>query len=174
MHPRIFELLQQELRDGFPGLAGGEVAATIPISDRIINELIASLIPEGGKVRDVTIASEPGNLLSAKARLSGPSLLPSIPVTFVIDQQPEFPLRPVLGLKLSQPSKFVAMAFSTLPSMVTLPPALTITGDLVLINIRQLAADKGLDSWLAYVSELKVTTRASAVVLNLRLRVPTA
>ena len=129
MHPRILELLQQELRDGFPGLTGGEVAATIPISDRIINELIVSLIPEGGKVRDVTIASEPGNLLSAKARLSGPSLLPSIPVTFVIDQQPEFPLRPVLGLKLSQPSKFVAMAFSTLPSMVTLPPALTITGD---------------------------------------------
>ena len=71
MHPRILELLQQELRDGFPGLAGGEVAATIPISDRIINELIASLIPEGGKVRDVTIASEPGNLLSAKARLRG-------------------------------------------------------------------------------------------------------
>ena len=174
MHPRILELLQQELRDGFPGLTGGEVAATIPIADRIINELIVSLIPEGGKVRDVTIATEPGNLLSAKARLAGPSLLPSIPVTFMIDQQPEFPLRPVLGLKLSQPSKFVAMAFSTLPSLVTLPPALTIAGDRVLINIRQLAADKGLDSWLAYVADLNVTTRASAVVLNVRLRVPSA
>jgi hypothetical protein len=172
MHPRILELLQQELRDGFPGLAGSEVVATIPIADRIINELIASLIPEHGKVREVTIASEPGNLLSAKARLSGPSLLPSIPVTFVIDQQPEFPSRPVLGLKLSHPSKFVSMAFSTMPSMVTLPPSLTVTGDRVFINIRQLLAERGLDSWLAYVADLKVTTRASAIVLNARLTVP--
>ena len=87
MHPLFLDLLQRQLRNGFPDLAGSDVTATIPIADRAINELIAGLLPGGGKIREVNIESEVGNQVTAKIRLSGPAILPTIPVTLAIEDQ---------------------------------------------------------------------------------------
>jgi hypothetical protein len=176
MHPIALlcqDLLQRQLRDGFPDLVGTDVTATIPISDRAINELIACLLPAGGKIREVTIASEAGNQVTAKIRLSGPAALPTIPVTLAIEDQPDLPSRPVLGLRLSHASRFVALAASALPTMVTLPPGITMDHDRILIDLRRLLAERGLEGWLEYVTDLRFTTSAGAVVLGIRAGVGT-
>jgi hypothetical protein len=170
MHPVILDLLQRQQRDGFPDLGGTEVAATIPIADRLINELIAELLPKG-KVREVQVQADDGNRVTAKIRLSTSSFLPAIPVTLAIEDQPDLPERPVLGLRLSGPSGLVAMAASALPSMVTLPPGISIEGDRIRIDIRRLLAERSMEDLLAYVTDLHVNTRAGAVVLDVRGRI---
>ena len=172
MDPAILDLLQRQQHAGFPDFAGAEAAATIPVSDRLINELVAKLLPEGGKVREVQIQTEDGNRVTARIRLSGgAAFLPAISVTLAIEDQPHFPDRPILGLKLAQPSRFVAMAVSTLPAMVTLPPGVTMEDDRIRIDIRRLLADRNQAEWLDYVTDLRVTTRAGAIVLDVRARV---
>jgi hypothetical protein len=176
MHPFVLlgrDLLQRQLRDGFPDVAGSDVTATIPISDRAINELIAGLLPAGGKIREVKIESEAGNKLTAKIRLSGPAALPTIPVNLAIEDQPDLPSRPVLGLRLSHASRFVALAASALPTMVTLPPGITLDHDRILIDLRRLLAEHRLEGWLEYVTSLRLTTSAGAVVLGIRAGVGT-
>ena len=168
LHVLFRDLLQRQLRDGFPDLAGSDVTATIPISDRAVNELIAGLLPGGGKIREVKIESEVGNKVTAKIRLSGPAALPTIPVTLAIEDQPDLPSRPVLGLRLSHASRFVALAASALPTMVTLPPGITMDHDRILIDLRRLLADRGMEEWLEYVTDLRLTTSAGAVVLGIR------
>jgi hypothetical protein len=168
MHPVLLDLLQRQQRDGFPDLAGTEIAATIPISDRLINELIASSLPSGGKVREILVQAEEGNRVTARVRLSASNLLPAIPVTLAIEDQPTLPERPQLGLRLSQASGFVAMAASALPSMVTLPPGISLEGDRIRLDIRKLLAERHLEELLEHLTHLRVNTRAGAIILEVR------
>ena len=89
-------------------------------------------------------------------------------MTLAIEDQPDLPERPILGLRLAQASRFVALAASALPTMVTLPPGITMQEDHIRIDIRRLLAERGVERWLEYVTDLQVTTRAGALLLDLR------
>ena len=45
MNSVLLDLLQRQQRDGFPDLGGSEVVATIPVSERLVNEAVATLMP---------------------------------------------------------------------------------------------------------------------------------
>jgi len=169
MNSVLLDLLQRQQRDGFPDLGGSEVVATIPVSERLVNETVATLLPPGGKVREVEIRAEADNRLTARVRLSASTLLPAIPVTLAIEEQPRLPDHPILSLRLAQASGFVALAASTLPSMVTLPPGISIEGEHIRLDLRRLLAERKLDSWLEYVTDLRISTRAGAIVLHVRI-----
>jgi len=171
MNSVLFDLLQRQHSDGFPDLGGSEVVATIPVSERLVNEVLAMLLPPGGKVRDVEIRAEADNRLTARVRLSASTLLPAIPVALAIEDQPRLPLEPVLTLRLAQASGFVALAASTLPSMLTLPPGISIEGEHIRLDIRRLLAERKLEGVLEYVKDLRITTRAGVVVLHLKVAV---
>ena len=170
MDPALLDLLHRQTRDGFPDLAGTEVAATIPVSERLINDLIATLLPSGGRVRAVRVRAEEGNRVTAEIRLSV-SFLPAISVRFAIEDQPELPGRPTLGLKLAESSGLLARAASLLPSLSALPPGIALDGDRIRIDIRHLLAERNMEGWLEYVTDLRVNTRASAIVLDVRARI---
>jgi hypothetical protein len=122
MNPALPDLLKRQQRDGFPDLAGTEFAATIPVSERLINELIAAVLPNGEKVREVRVRLLENNRVTAEIRLSGPAFLLAIPVRLAIEDQPELPERPTLGLKLVESTGLVARpppCFHPLPC----PPA---------------------------------------------------
>jgi hypothetical protein len=170
MHPAIRDLVERQLRGGFPDLRGSTATLTVPISDRLLNETIAAFLPEGGKVREVLVESHDGNRLTARIR-TGSSLLPAIAVGLEIDKQPSLPGDATLGLKLAQASKFVTLATAALPGMVKLPPGITIAGDRIGVDIRRLLVERRLDSWLAYVTDIRVETREGAVVLHVRAAV---
>jgi hypothetical protein len=171
MNSVLLDLLQRQQRDGFPDLGGSEVVATIPVSERLVNEAVATLLPPGGKVREVEIRAEADNRLTARVRLSASTLLPAIPVTLAIEDQPRLPEHPILSLRLAQASGFVALAASTLPSMLTLPPGISIEGEHIRLDLRRLLAERKLDSWLEYVTDLRISTRAGAIVLHVRVAI---
>jgi hypothetical protein len=171
MHPVILDLFERQQRDGFPDVSGAEIAATIPISDRLINELIARFLPSGGKIREVQVQAEEGNRVTARVRLSASSFLPAIPVTLAIEDQPQLPEQPLLGLRLSQASGFVAIAASALPSMVTLPPGISMDGDRIRLDVRRLLAERQMEKVLEYLTDLRVTSRAGAIVLDIRAKI---
>jgi hypothetical protein len=172
MDAALVDLLQRQQRDGFPDLAGAEIVATMPISERLINEAIARMLPRGGKVRSVRATAEDGNHVTAEIRLSGPSFLPAIPVRFAIEDQPQLPERPTLGLRLAKASGLVAMVASSFPSVASLlPTGVAIDGDRIRIDIRRLLADRNLEGWLDYVTDLRVNTRAGVVVVDVRARI---
>jgi hypothetical protein len=167
MHPAIQRLLDTQLRDGFPDIRGTDATLTIPFSDRLVNETIAAFLPANGKVREVTIASHDGNRFTARVR-TGSIWIPPMSIELDIEKQPGLPDDPTLTLKLSHSSKFVALAASTLPALVKLPPGITVIGDRIRIDIRRLLAERGVDAWLAYVSELRIGTRQDAVLVYVR------
>ena len=171
MNSVILDLLQRQVRDGFPDLGGSEGVATIPVSERLVNEVVATLLPAGGKVREVEIRPEADNRLTVRVRLSASPLVPAIPVTLAIEEQPRLPEQPVLSLKLAQASGFVALAASTLPSMLTLPPGIRLEGEHIRLDLRRLLAERKLESWLEYVKDLRISTRAGAIVLHLRVAI---
>jgi hypothetical protein len=172
MDPALVTLLQDQQRGGFPDFAGSEVNATIPVSERFVNTVVSRLLPTNGKIRGVQIKVEDGNQFTAQIQPSGPSFLPSIPVTVSIEDQPLLPDRPTLGLRLMKTSGVLALAGSLIPSLGTfLPPGVTLDGDRITIDIRRLLAERKLESWLAYFTDLRVNTRAGALVLSARLRV---
>jgi len=172
MNAALLDLLQRQQRDGFPDLAGAEIAATIPVSERVINEAVAEMLAPGGKVRAVRVTMEEGNQVTAEIRLSGPSFLPAIPVRFAIEDQPQLPERPTLGLRLAKASGLVGIVASLFPSVGSLlPPGVAIEGDRIRIDIRRLLAEQNLADWLRYVTDLHVNTRAGVVVLDVRARI---
>ena len=172
MDAAFLDLLQRQQRDGFPDLAGAEIVATIPISERLINEAVAAMLPPEGKVRSVRVAVEEGNQVTAEIRLSGPRFLPAIPVSVAIEHQPQLPERPTLGLRLAKASGLVAMVASLFPAIASLlPPGVSMDGDRIRIDIRRLLAERNLEHWFAYVTDLRVNTRAGVVVLDVRARI---
>jgi hypothetical protein len=169
MSAPLLDLLQRQQRNGFADLAGSNVAATIPVSERLINEMIAELLSPGGKVREIRVRAEESNHATAEIRLSRPSFLPAIPVKFAIEHQPEMPAHSVLELRLLQSSALFAKAVSPLlPSLPSLPPGIEIEGDRIRIDIRRLLAEGNNAGWLDYVTDLRVNTRAGAIVLDIR------
>jgi hypothetical protein len=171
MDQALLDLLERQQRDGLPDLAGTEVATTIHISERLINELIAKLLPNEGKVREVRVRAEESNRVTAEIRVSGPGFLPAIPVRFAIEDQPELPKRPTLGLRLEKSSALIARAASMLPSLTALLPGIGIEGERIRIDIRRLLAERNMEGWLDYVTDLRVNTRAGAIVLDVRARI---
>jgi hypothetical protein len=165
MHPAILQLLERQQRDGFPDLRGTDAAITVPLSDHMVNEAIAAFLPENGKVREVLVQSHDGNRLTARVR-TGSSLLPPISVGLEIEKQPALPDDATLSLKLSHSSKFVTLAAAALPAMVKLPPGITIVGEHIRVDVRRLLAERRLDSWLTYVTDLRLSTREGAIVVH--------
>jgi len=164
----LLDLLQRQQQNGFPDLAGTDVAATIPVSERFINEMIAQLLSPGGKVREIRVRVEESNLVTAEIRLSGPNFLPAIPVKFAIERQPELPERSTLELKLMQSSALFAKAASLLPFLPAPPRGIEIDGDRIRIDIRRVLAERNHAGWLEHVMDLRLNTRTGAIVLDLR------
>lgn len=167
MHPAIQRIIETQLRNGFPDIRGADATLTIPISDRLVNESIAAFLPPDGKVREVTIQSHDGNRFTARVR-TGSIWIPPMSIELEIEKQPTLPEDPTVTLRLSHSSKFVALAASTLPALVKLPPGITIIGNQIRIDIRRVMAERGLDAWLTYLSELRIGTREATVLVHVR------
>jgi hypothetical protein len=107
--------------------------------------------------------------MTAEIRLNGPSFLPSIPVSFAIEDQPLLPDRPTLALRLMRASGLMAMAGSFIPALTSaLPPGIAMDGDRITIDIRRLLTERKMEAWLDYLTDLRVSTRAGALLVDVR------
>ena len=115
---------------------------------------------------------EDGNRLTLQIKPSGPSFLPSIPVNLTIEDQPSLPDKPTLALRLMIAAALAAVAGTFIPVLTSqLPPGISMEGgDRILIDLRRILAEQKADRWLDYITDLRVTTRAGAIVLDVRAK----
>ena len=167
MDPRLEALLSRLRATGFSDLRGARADVTLPISDRLLNELIAAALPASAPVRDLELTSRAGNRIAVRFKVAAVSFLPPMKVTLVIEGQPELPASPVLVLKLEMGS-LLSLAGPAARFLSGLPSGIRIVEDRVHVNLATLLADRGLAELLEYAEQVRVTTAEGAVVVHVR------
>ncbi len=142
MDPRLEALLTRQRAGGFADVRGATADVSIPISDRLLNEVIAQALPA----------------------------LPPVNLTLAIERQPELPASPILVLRLEL-GGLLAMAGSALRFLDALPPGITVEQDRIHVNLSTLLAERGLAELLDYAEHVQVTTTDGAVVVAIRAAV---
>lgn len=170
MDERFAELFRRQLASGFEDVRGADASIALPVSERLLNEVIARSIPRSAPVRDLHVKPQAGDQFAVRARIGSSPLLPPISLTLSIDRQPEFPASPVLILRL-QMSGLLSLAGFALRFMNALPPGIRVEHDRVYVDLRTLLEARHLGSYLDYLNELRVNTVNGAVILSIRATV---
>jgi hypothetical protein len=170
LEPWWVTLLRQQQRDGFPDLAGSEVSATIPITDRLVGWLIAQRLPATAPIRELSIVAHRGNELTVRVRLAKPAILPPIQIRLAIEQQPELPASPFLVLGVVSQGVAI-LALNTLRFTDLLPPGVRFDGRRFIIDVRTLLERHAADLW-SYLLDLAITIEDGRVVVHGRAALP--
>jgi len=166
---RLERLLRQQLDSGFADLRGAEAAITLPLSERLLNELVAEAVPPSAPVRDLQIVPEAADRFSIRLRVGSSPLIPRLKILVSIDRQPELPTSPVLVLKVES-AGWMTLAGPMLRLLNALPAGIAVHDDRIHVDLRALADRRGLASYLDYLTELRVNTLPGALVVTLRGR----
>lgn len=151
------------VRDGQPGdISGSRGAVDLAISERLLNEIVRSRLPEGGAVREVTIQPHPGRA-RVTVRLARPAFLPPVTVGVTVERQPELPDSPELVLKLEMSAGLGMLLGLGANMFASLPPGIRIEGERVRVDLRTLLAGQDLAWALRYAESLAVTFEAGRV-----------
>lgn len=151
----------------FEDLRGAEASATIPISERLLNEAIQEMLPRSARVRDLRVTAQAGDRFAVRARIGSSPLLPAVNFSVRIERQPDLPSSPVLVLKLEF-GGLLSLAGPALRFFDALPPGLRIEHDRLYVDLAALAERRQLGSYLKFISALRVNTIDGAVVLHVR------
>ena len=155
-------------------LAGAECAADVPLTDALVNRLVAGQVHRrlDLPVSDVRLESGDGDTFEAHVSLRK---FPMIPVRIVarIEQQAR-PDNPVLAIRWSLPSlgPLAALAGGFIANFKDFPPGIRLDGDRLLIDVRELLTSRGLRELLDCLTELEVHSRKGAFLVRVRLRIP--
>lgn len=151
---------------GFRDLAGARVSAAVPISERLVNELVAASLPPNLPVRDVSIRPEANNQISLRIT-PRTGLLPPMTITLEIEQQPDLPGSPVLALRMKTMGGLFGLASAVLPIANMLPPGVRLDGKRILVDLHAIAAQRGVDHLLKHLTRLTVASETGRVVVHL-------
>lgn len=163
--PAFVEILHHLQSTGFRDIAGARVAAAIPVSERLINELVAATMPPNLPVREVSVRPEANNRFSVRLTPRA-SMLPQLTLKLDIERQPEFPSSPVLVLRMATMGGLFGLAGAALPLDKMMPPGVRLDGERILVDLRAMAAQHGFADVLQYVRDLRVTTEPGRLLLH--------
>jgi hypothetical protein len=166
---RFARLFDQLVGDGFSDITGTDLSITLPVSKRLLNELVAAATPPSAPVRDLDLTPLDNDRFLLRGRIGSSALLPALRLNLEIDQQPVFPESPVLVVRLQGP-RIMSLA-GPLLRMISLPPWLRAEQDRLHVDLRVVAAQYRVDHYLKYIDELRVNAVAGTLVVSLRGRV---
>jgi hypothetical protein len=155
------------------GVEPGEIAGTslvgeIPVKDTLINRLIARRLEGHPHIASVhvTLLEADEALVRVEPRTR---LLPTIPVSLRIEQQPDLPRDAVLRLRWSLPGSgaFTLVARAVAGYIKTLPPGVQLDRDVIAVDVRTLLRARGVEEVLALVHRVAFHTRPGAVLIQL-------
>jgi hypothetical protein len=168
----VSELLAHLQSSAFRDIAGARVSATVPVSQSLLNGLVAQALRETKTpVRQLDIRPRAGDLIDVIVTLSWP-FVPPLKVAVAVDRQPEFPGSPVLVLRWSFLGGLGAIGARLLGAMDKLPPGVRLDGDRLLLDIPVLAARSPAASLLQYLRTLEVHTADDRLVIVLNAEIP--
>lgn len=166
MDERFLRILAREQATGFDHLRGAHASLTLPVSEGLLNEIVAASLPPTAPVRDLYVKPMAGDRFAVRLRLGSSGALPSFTIAASIDQQPALPDSPVLVLKL-EASGLLSLGLPAL-RFVAMPPGVRIEHDCVYLNIQQVLQSRGLGGYFRYLRLMEVHTREGAVIVSLQ------
>jgi hypothetical protein len=95
-----------------------------------------------------------------------------VAVAISIEEQPQFPESPVLGLRWSLPKLgFLGnLAAPFLSQLTSLPPGVRLDGERVFVDVAEMLRARGLGEAVRYIRRLDLGTRVGQVVVKFELR----
>jgi hypothetical protein len=161
---RIIEILRRLQTTGFRDLAGARITADVPVSERLINELIATSLPPDAPVRSVAIRPEAGNLFSVRI-VPKAALIPAITLKLLVEGQPQLPESPVLVLRMATLGGLFGLASGAIAGL--LPPGVRLDGERILVDLRTIAAQRGGEQLFDYLSALQIRSDDGHIRIHL-------
>ena len=155
-------------------ISGSLLAGEVPLSNALVNRLIARRLEAMQvPVAGVRVEAHEGDNLTIVLSIRGP-LIPDMTITARIEEQPQFPGQPVLGLRWTFPAMkaLSLVAAPVLAYFKKLPSAIRVDGDRVAIDLGELLRSRGLGELMDYLTRVHVSTREGAIVVAFALRVP--
>lgn len=169
-NPRLLAILDHLRASRLADLKGSRVSVRLPISERLLNEVVAAVIPATAPVRFVELHPAAGNRIAVRIKLTRPDFLPPITVTAEIAEQPAWPDGPLVLRMLSLPG-LISMAGAALPVASRLPPGVRLQDQRVLIDLPAIMEAQGLGEWVSFVESVTVQTEDGRLTLHLTLGV---
>lgn len=170
MDERIERVLQRQLADGFPDIRGAQVAITLPISERLLNEVLTETIPGSAPVRNLHVTPEADDRFVVRFRVGSSPLLPRLKIVLAIEAQPDLPALPILVLRL-ETTGLMMLAGPVLRLLNALPAGIAVKDDRIHVDLRALAERRGFAPYLDYLDQLRVNTVSGSVVLTVHGRI---
>jgi len=151
---------------GFEDLRGADVSATVPISERLLNDFVQQTLPQSVPIRDLHVSPRAEDRFDVRVRLGSSSLLPPLTLSVRIVGQPDLPSSPVLVLKLEL-GALKMLAGAALRFLDALPAGIRLDGDLLHVDLAALLEQRGFGAYLRYIRRLEVHTANGAVVASI-------
>lgn len=156
---------------GFEDLRGADVSATIPVSERLLNEIIQEVLPRSIPVRDLRVTPQAGDRFVVRGRFGSSPLLPALKLSVRIDRQPDLPSSPVVVLKLDR-GGLLSLAGPALRFFGALPTGIRVEHDRLYVDLAKLLDKRRLGGYLEFIQALEIHTTDGAVVATLRVGIP--
>ena len=166
----VRRLLGVEVRE----LSGSLVASEIPLSNALVNRLIAKRFAAAqSPVAAVRVEAHDGNRFDVALSMRT-AIVPDVKIAALIEQQPDFPANTVLWLRWHAPAMSAISRFAgpALAFFGKLPPGIRVDGDRIAVDLAELLRWRGLGELLDYITRVQVTTREGAIVVEVALRIP--
>lgn len=167
--PRLLQILEQLRASRFAEIKGARASFSIPVSERLLNELIAATMPSTAPLRDVHVRPQAANRLAVRAKASRLDFLPPVTISLQIEQQPHLPDTPLVVRILSLPG-LLSLAGSLL-SPSSLPPGIRLDRERVLVDVRQLLERQGFGEIVPLIERLQVSSEEGRLLLDVDIRV---
>ena len=161
----LFAILRSLQATGFRDVSGAQFSGKIPVSERLINELVAATLPAHVPVREAKVHPEAGDRFAV--RLTPKSgFLPSLTIKLTIERQPELPGSPELVLRLATLGGLFGLASAAFPIAQLLPPGVRLDGDRIHVDLRAIAAERGAADLIQYLRQLRVHTEEGRLLVH--------
>lgn len=157
------DLLRRLQSSNFRDLAGARGTAVIPLSEQLINDLVAASLPASAPVRAVSVHPETDGRFSVRI-VPKAALMPALTLKLLIDEQPRLPESAVLVLRLTTLGGLFGLASGAIAGM--LPAGITLDGERIRVDLRALAEARGVAGLLQHVSQLRITTDAGRITVH--------
>jgi hypothetical protein len=166
-------LLREQQAEGFRGVAGTHVSATVPLSDRLLTRVILERLPPSAPIRSLDLRASPGGRLTAHVRLARPAFLPPFTFPITILQQPELPHSPVLVLRIGSPGGLLKLVGPLMRLGDVLPPGVSLQNDRITVDLHTVLTTADAAFVLRFLEHLEIGTDDGRVIVSVRARVPT-
>ena len=165
---KLLEPLFQRIGVDPSDLAGTALFGEIPVSEALINRLIAGKLERHAQLASVRLSAQDGDQLLVRVEPRS-RLLPSLSAVVRIERQPELPGDPTVRLRWSMPAAgpLAMVAGRLLGHFKAMPEGIHVDRDMVIVDLRALLKSRGLEELLTVVRRIAFHTRPGAVVVQL-------